>query len=61
LYQAIPDPEKLTTEEDIEIQLRETLITTHGYNTASFEPATSNAQAGPEWEADFIASKAVTT
>ena len=55
LYEAIPDPEKLTTDADIELQLQEALISTHGYNTASFEPVAPNAQAVSEWEADYIA------
>jgi len=42
LYEAIPDPEKLTTDEEIEIQLRETLISIY---RASFDSTTiaSNA------------------
>ena len=54
LYEAIPDPEKLTTNADIELQLQETLISTHGYNSASFKPVAPNAQAESEWEADYI-------
>jgi DDE superfamily endonuclease len=52
MYEAIPDPEKLTTDGDIETQLREILVSTYG---ASFENTTtvlSNAQ--HEWEADYI-------
>ena len=56
MYEAIPDLEKLVTNEDIELQLREALISTEGYNIASTKkPTTSNAKARSDWDADFIA------
>jgi hypothetical protein len=57
LYEAIPDPEKLTTNEDIELQLQEALISAHGFTTTSFESIETQAiEAGnSEWDADYIA------
>jgi hypothetical protein len=55
LYKAIPDPEKLTTDADIELQLREALISMYGFTAALFESTASEIQAGGEWDADYIA------
>ena len=56
LYEAIPDPEKLVTNKDIELQLREAFISIERYNIASTkEPTTSNAKARSNWDTDFIA------
>jgi hypothetical protein len=59
LYKAILDPEKLTTDADIELQLREALISAHGFSTASFESTTLGTKAiepgNDEWDADYIA------
>ena len=58
LYEAIPDPEKLTSDTDIETQLQEALISTHGFTAASFESMaleTQAVEAGNEQDADYIA------
>jgi hypothetical protein len=57
LYKAIPDPEKLTTDADIELQLREALISIYRFNIASFESTVLETQAeagNNKWDADFI-------
>jgi hypothetical protein len=58
LYRAIPDLEKHTTDEDIELQLREALISVHGFTIASFKSIaleTQAIEAEDEWNADYIA------
>jgi hypothetical protein len=45
LYKAIPDSEKLTTDEDIELQLREALISVYRFSTALFESTALGTQA----------------
>ena len=50
LHKAIPDPEKDTTDADIELQLREALISTQQYNQYN----TSEVVLDPALEADFI-------
>jgi hypothetical protein len=58
LYEAIPDPEKLITDADIELQLQEALISAHGFTTTSFESTVETPAVearNNEWDADFIA------
>ena len=54
LLKAIPDLEKTTTNEDIEMQLRKTLISTQGYQEYALDIPSETTALDPELEADFI-------